>query len=62
MDNSRKKYCVLVVFIIVFILLFNQRYVQAVMLEDEVNGYSFEYPYDWKAAVFPDSKILSRGR
>ena len=36
-------------------------YAQAQVLEDKVNGYSFEYPFDWKAKVFPDSTNVIKG-
>ena len=61
MVNSRKKYRVLIVFIAAVILFIYQSYVQADVFEDEINGYSFEYPFGWKAQAFSDSKDLVRG-
>ncbi len=61
MGNSGKRRRAFIVFIAAVILLFNQSRVQAGVLEDKVFGHSFEYPFDWKARAFPDSKNLIKG-
>lgn len=58
MGNSRKRCCVLIVLMFVFIVFFNSSHVQADVFEDFVNGYSLEYPFGWKAQAFPDLKDL----
>ncbi len=61
MGDSWKRYGLFFLFIAAVILLFNQSRVQAAVLEDTVNGYSFEYPFDWKARAMPASKNLIKG-
>ncbi|MCK4993701.1 MAG: hypothetical protein KAS13_01470 [Candidatus Omnitrophica bacterium] len=61
MGNRVEKCGALIVLIAVIVLFVNCSYVQAQVLEDKVNGYSFEYPFDWKAKAFPNSRNLIRG-
>ena len=61
MGNRGKKFYAFILFIAVVTFFFNQNYVQAGIFEDPVNGYSFEYPFGWKAQGFPNSKNLIKG-
>ncbi len=61
MGNSAKKYGRLIILIAAILFSLNCEYVQAQVLEDLAFGYSLEYPFDWQARVFPDSKNLIRG-
>ena len=58
MQNKYEKYLGFVFLVAAFIVLLMQCSAVAGILEDSVNGYSFEYPFGWKAQVFPDSKDL----
>lgn len=61
MVNSGKKYGILGLLILIFVIFYNSGYAQAQVLEDRACGYSFAYPFGWKAQVFPNSKNLIRG-
>ncbi len=61
MGSDSKKSSLFIVVFVAVILLFNQSYVRAELLEDTLNGYSFEYPFGWQSRAFPDSENLIKG-